>query len=332
MKKTILIVTTPGDAHSDVVAAFLRRNGHEPRFLYPESMFSEGGTTFRMDGKERRVTFGQTWNEVPIDLDEVRAVYWRKPFEPEMPESLPEWERSLAQREAQQALDAIWKLLTHRDDVYWMSDPAAIRGASNKLEQLHRAALLGFETPATLVTNQPDEAEKFRIESGGAIIYKTMAGQLPGQPMEFVNGTGKLLLTSLVEESIGAEAAIGVAPCMFQEHITKDRELRVTVFEDQVFTCALHSQEDPRSRIDWRHQNADFSYTAEKLPEDVSLNCVEMVRSYGLNYGALDFIVTPDGRYVFLELNPNGQWMFVQMKVPELALTQTLTDILVRNA
>jgi D-alanine-D-alanine ligase-like ATP-grasp enzyme len=38
-----------------------------------------------------------------------------------------------------------------------------------------------------------------------------------------------------------------------------------------------------------------------------------MVQALGLNFGCIDFIVRPDGRMVFLECNPNGQWLWIEM-------------------
>ncbi len=60
--------------------------------------------------------------------------------------------------------------------------------------------------------------------------------------------------------------------------------------------------------------------------------CLAFVKSYGLNYSAMDFIVTPDDQYIFLESNPNGQFAFIQMKVPELKMLEALAACLVRGA
>jgi hypothetical protein len=44
-------------------------------------------------------------------------------------------------------------------------------------------------------------------------------------------------------------------------------------------------------------------------------------------YGAFDFIVTPKGHYVFLEVNPAGQYMWVEAKT-RLPITLALAEVL----
>lgn len=120
---------------------------------------------------------------------------------------------------------------------------------------------------------------------------------------------------------------------MFQELVPKRIELRVTVISDQVFTAAVDSQADERTALDWRLQaDADIPWMASDLPDDLRQLCLDMVADYGLTYGAFDFIVTPEGEHIFLELNPNGQWMFVQERVPELRMAQALVDTLIAHS
>jgi pyruvate carboxylase len=44
----------------------------------------------------------------------------------------------------------------------------------------------------------------------------------------------------------------------------------------------------------------------------VACGVTGLMRSLGLRFGALDFLVTPEGEWVFLEVNPNGQRAFVE--------------------
>ena len=73
-------------------------------------------------------------------------------------------------------------------------------------------------------------------------------------------------------------------------------------------------------------------YRAVSLPPLVTERILAFVRSYGLNFSAIDLIVTPDDRYVFVENNPNGQFIFIEDKVPELGLTDALAACLIRGA
>jgi glutathione synthase/RimK-type ligase-like ATP-grasp enzyme len=102
---------------------------------------------------------------------------------------------------------------------------------------------------------------------------------------------------------------------MFQGHIPKKFELRITVVDHEVLAAEIHSQSTQRTRLDWRHY--DHSHTPHRihqLPERVRRACLDMVSRLGLRFGAIDMIVTPDDRYVFLEINPNGQWLWAEQQ------------------
>jgi glutathione synthase/RimK-type ligase-like ATP-grasp enzyme len=64
-----------------------------------------------------------------------------------------------------------------------------------------------------------------------------------------------------------------------------------------------------------------------ELPDEVESKVHELMNTFGLIYGALDFIVTPEGRFVFLEINPAGQYMWVESRTG-LPITNALADLL----
>jgi glutathione synthase/RimK-type ligase-like ATP-grasp enzyme len=221
-----------------------------------------------------------------------------------------------------------------------MSDPRRLEESSYKVEQMRRAASLGLRLPRTLVTNDPVRLRDFHADCAGEIVHKTLAAPLMGVDSgrvyaldEALPATVPGLLTRRVTaEHLAQSDRVALMPSFFQELVAKRTELRVTVFEDQIFTAVLHSQDDERTAVDWRHHEVPFRYSSGVLPDDVARKCLALMRSYELTFGTFDFIVTPEGEHVFLEMNPNGQWMFVQQRLPELTMAQTLVDILLRNA
>jgi glutathione synthase/RimK-type ligase-like ATP-grasp enzyme len=106
----------------------------------------------------------------------------------------------------------------------------------------------------------------------------------------------------------------------------------VTVVGDSLFAARIHSQDDPRTATDWRDMSAEILYEPADLPPEVERRCLDFVHSYGLTFGALDLIVTPEGEHVFLENNPVGQFLFVEQLVPELDLTGAVARCLVEGA
>lgn len=335
-KGQTVIVTYVDDPHTDDVISALLRMGHEPIRLNTNDLpidtnmsltFGEDVTTWK--GSIEILTNGRV-----TDVEDIRSVWWRRPAEFGLPEGLSEQEREFASGEMEHALHSLWASL----DCYWISYPGHIREASWKGEQLQRAARMGFEVPRTLITIDPEAARAFYEECDGRMIFKVMsdpflgaqkvAQRYPEQPPE-----PHMTSTTLITESeLGLLDSVRFVPCMFQEYVAKRLEYRVTVIGDEVFVAEIDSQVDERTIVDWRNFDVDIPYRAGRLPEEIFERCLALVRSYGLNFSTMDLILTPDGRYVFVENNPNGQFIFVEHLVPELRMTEALAACLIRGA
>lgn len=102
-------------------------------------------------------------------------------------------------------------------------------------------------------------------------------------------------------------------PVIIQSYIQKEFELRVTVVKDKVFACAIYSQSSERTREDWRRYDIpNTPHKIYKLPKQIEQKCVDIVKKLGLEFGCIDMIVTPGGEFIFLEINPNGQWLWIE--------------------
>lgn len=331
MSKTILIVTNSADLHADLIVPILAARGCRsfridldafPRDYQCVQLFGAGGVRQRI----RRLA-DDGW----LDLDDVGAVWLRKAAEFSYRSAgLGPQERAFAKLETEQTMFG----LLYNLDCYWMSHPRVLRGAQWKAEQLKRAMRFGFRVPASIVTNSADEARRFLQSLDGGMIFKTLSSPTLGAEMlEPEQRTSGGLPTVLVEESmLGQLDAVDELPCHFQEYVPKQYELRVTVIGRRVFAARIHSQDDPRTMIDSRDMSAEIRYEAAVLPPEVEQRCVEFVRSYGLEYGALDLIVTPAGDYVFLENNPGGQFLYVEQLIPEFRLLEAVADQLIAGA
>ena len=64
-----------------------------------------------------------------------------------------------------------------------------------------------------------------------------------------------------------------------------------------------------------------------RCTENIARKCREYLAHLGLNFGCFDFIVTPSGDYVFLECNPNGQWLWVE-DATGLKISEAIADFL----
>lgn len=110
--------------------------------------------------------------------------------------------------------------------------------------------------------------------------------------------------------------------------LPKKVELRITVVGDHVFPAAISYAHAERAAVDWRTAYQDLRYGIHQLPQGIHYKCLALVHKLGLSFAAFDMIVTPDDRYVFLELNPNGQWQWIE-RATGFLINEMLVDLLV---
>jgi len=331
MNKRVLIVTHSGDLHADRIIPLLAAKGALPLRINLDAFPRDYQLCQLIENRHCVNRLRLLPEEQWIDLDTVGAVWMRKSAEfSYLSADLAQQERAYARLETEQALFSMLYTL----DCYWMSHPRAVRGALWKGEQLERARQMGFRVPASIMTNSPDQVRQFRQRIAGPIIFKSMSTPtLAADDVDVEQRISGTLITTIVDDDMLAELdAVRELSCHFQEYIPKRHELRVTVVGRRVFAAVLHSQDDPRTTIDSRDMSAPIRYEACSLAPEIERRCVDFVRSYGLEFGALDLIVTPEDDIVFLENNPAGQFLYVQELVPELRILEALADTLHQEA
>jgi glutathione synthase/RimK-type ligase-like ATP-grasp enzyme len=312
----ILILTrSSDDACTQQVTLALEERGHTVvRFntdLYPQD--ASLSTTYRRGGRRRML--GE------VDLDKLDAVYFRRfAAATQLPKDLGEL-RAACHRESLQTLYGTIASL----DCFQLDPFAAIAHADHKELQIKRALALGLDCPPTLFSNDPVAVRAFSHEVGEVVA------KLQSKVVVHRHGEQQAVFTSLLSEDDLADMdGLRYSPMMFQAKIEKFRELRVTVVGEQIFPAAIDTTVSRVGQIDWRLDN-DLSYGWEpwELPDSVRDSLRRLVHSFGLNYAAADFILTPDGRYVFLEINAMGEWMWLYRDMDlrvDRALARTLTD------
>ncbi len=226
-----------------------------------------------------------------------------------------------AEQEAKSTIMGLWEIL----DCVWVNHPERNRVAELKIKQLMVANEVGLEIPKTIITNDPEEAEIFfrKTKSEGVIIKRLGGG------IVLDGNQGSAIYTSLVSEAdINDIGRVRYTPTLFQEYIQKDVELRITVVGNKVFPIEIHSQKSERAKFDWRRDTLNLLHREHLLPEDVKQKIINFVHKLGLNFGAIDMILTPNGRYVFLEINPNGQWGWIE-DLTGLPISDSIINLLV---
>lgn len=234
----------------------------------------------------------------PTELTEATAVWWRRPQFPRL-EAITEGDaRAFAHGEWHEALYGLWQLLECR----WMNPPGLDQVASHKPLQLAVASRLGLRVPDTIMTSDADEARAFVGRHGlGHTIYKIFSATYQvWRETRLVRAEDLDMLDSL-----------SVAPVIFQEYIPAVADLRVTVVGGELFCLAIDSR-GTGYEVDFRVDMASARTTQAEVPDTVAAALLRVMDHFGLAYGAFDLRLTPEGEYVFLEVNTAGEFLFAE--------------------
>lgn len=185
----------------------------------------------------------------------------------------------------------------------WLSHPRESR--VNKLNVLEIAREVGLEIPETMVTTEKEELLQF-ISEIGSVISKPL-----GETSFFI-GDKQLhsLKTCIIDDTLVNDIPDSFFPTLFQEQIEKAFELRVFYLDGVFYPMAIFSQNDEKTKVDFRNYNLERPNrkTPYLLDNSIEKKLQNLVHKLGLTSGSLDLIKTPDNKYIFLEVNPVGQF------------------------
>lgn len=255
-----------------------------------------------------------------IDLQEVRSVWYRSPSAFTFPEALSETERHWAMSESKLGVGGVLTSLP----ALWINPPSRNADASYKPRQLATAARCGLQVTDTLVTNTPAAVQRFA--AAGTTVIKAL-----GAASIIEDGGRKTTFTHLLDATDLADLrGIEVSAHQFQRWVPKAYEARVIVVGDQVFTAAIHAG-SAATYVHWRNDYRALQYERINPPAEVVAGVLEYCIEFGLLYGAFDFVIRPDGGWVFLECNATGQYGWIEDAV-NAPITDAIADLLAQGA
>lgn len=254
-----------------------------------------------------------------LDLGRCRSGWWRRALPPALdPRILDGDQAAWAANETYEAMAGFWDALP----ITWVSPPRAIELSMMKTWQLPAARAAGLAIPHTIITSDPDEARTFIDSFGlGRVICKAFSATQQNWRETRMVGAAEYQLLDRVS----------VAPVIFQEFVPAAVDLRVTIVGEEIYAAAIHSQELPYA-LDFRlflETEGGVRMEPAELPDEVESGLLQLLKYAGLRYGAVDMRRTPDGRHVFLEVNPAGQWRFVE-DVTGQPITAAMARLLTR--
>lgn len=191
----------------------------------------------------------------------------------------------------------------------WLGNPEI--HVLNKLKVLMTAAQCGFDIPDTLITTQPSELSRY-CHTNGEVIAKPSSDML----LFRLDDQMFLTFTALVpQDMLGGDGWQGGFPSLFQRCIHKRYDIRVFYIDGDCYSMAMLTQQSLATAVDSRRcdYRRPIRTVPYKLPAAVEGRIRSLMRSLNLNTGSLDLIRADDGRFVFLEVNPIGQFGMVSI-------------------
>lgn len=324
MDKRVVIITHSEDVNGivpTVMAAVAARGGEALRFdtdVFP----TDHQVAFEQTASGESLTLRA--GDAAVTLRPGDAVWYRRArWAGKLPDTLDKQLRHGCVLESEACLRG----LLAAAPCFVLDPPERVRAAGHKPMQLALARRLGLATPRTLITNDPALAHTFITSCADGAVAK----MLSGFPIYAASGEEQVVFTTaLRQQHLAQLEGLRRAPMVFQERIAKHLELRVTVVGRQLFAAAVDSQATPGAEVDWRERGVALipAWTPYELPADVARKLSDYVDALGTQYSAIDLIVEPGGRHVFLEANPAGECYWLECNRPNFPFTANLADVL----
>lgn len=302
--KRVALLTHSGDEYvPDLVAGAIRRRGDECIRIDTDTFPSSASLTVTEAGRALYVD-----DAASLELDLVRCdAFWlRRIYTAHALDVEPHWRAQCAA----QASDALAGTLAMLNDsgAHVVNDLAAQSRAEHKVVQLRAARTAKLTMPATIITNDLHEARAF-VRAQRDNVHDVVTKLLV--PLsQTTDASLPFMYTSAVDDADAAALdGIRSAPMILQARVDKRADVRAVVIGERVIAGALAT-----TSLDWRAPAAAMSATwrAHDLARDVEKCCVAVVRELGLSFAALDFVVDGAGAHWFLEVNPAGEWGFLE--------------------
>jgi glutathione synthase/RimK-type ligase-like ATP-grasp enzyme len=320
----ILILSNRDDLHASRVADKLRERGAAIACVDHRQFPAQARISLRYEDRVAKAIWRTT--EGDLDLSALTGIWHRRPY---LPRPDPRIESDALRKAITDDSDLFLRDLWNATECLTVPAPTLVyRRADLKATQLACAIRLGLEVPDTLITNDPQEVLAFHRKHDGRIISKLAS---PVINRDYL-AEGVRYTNVVSHRDIGYVQSVRHGPVIFQGYVPKRLELRITIIGDAIFPVEIHSQSARRTRHDWRHyDHFNTPMYPHALPAEVERQLRALVAQQGLCFGAIDMVLTPDDRYVFLELNPNGQFLWME-DLMGLPMSDAMCDLLMSSS
>ena len=318
MTNKLLIITNKGDITVDCIVDLL----NERKINYYRLNTEEIGRSIdiEIDIKRNQWVLTDNIKNLTLSLSDFDSIYYRRPELALPPNELNYSERVFFKNEHMSLLEGIYKFLSGKK---WLNNVYSIRRAENKIFQLSLAYKIGFNIPETIITNLAHKAKNFICKNKTSIFKPIRTGLI-----EESDSSSKVLYTSRIDKNyIENIESIKSLPTYFQNEIIKQSDIRVTIVGDQCFSAEIDSQFNNATKVDWRKSSSILPHKTIKLPRRIKEKCILLCEYLNLNFAAVDLIKDLKNNYWFLEINPNGQWAWIE-KILGYPISESIVNYL----
>lgn len=292
---TTLLLTQSRDPTADYIQkAFNKKNQR----IYRINLDDLNVPKFSLDPLQRDEGWIEDINGVKIRVEDIKAIIIRRPAIPNVHKD--ETKNRFLGREILFGLRAFLETTS----AIWMNHPDSNSMASSKPKNLRLASNLGLKVPKTLISSDPIEISNWLEKHEKSIIKAISYGLMERKNSAEMAFTQRIPKNFNVKEDI-----LPSVPILLQEEIEKEADVRVTIVGKNVFSAVL-SQEG--KEIDWRAHNSGDKWNSFQLPEIIEKMCIKLCGKLKLEFAAIDLVKSISGDFFFLELNPNGQWVWIE--------------------
>lgn len=319
----ILCLTHSNDHYTiDIVMKRLKELGKEVYRMDTDLFSPKLSFDYSLDNHKSNVHFHD--GNKSIAARDIEAVWYRKLWAIEVPDELDDDFKGIYSQEYYTMRNIFFESL---QGLLWFNPIAKDHEISNnKFGQLSAAVRSGIDIPKSLFTNDEKKVKAFFFDE----CNKQMIAKLHGALSRSMAGDTPFFPTTLITESnLEGLATLVYCPMIFQEMIPKAYELRIVYVDGEFFAGKINAGKSERGKTDWRiATDIYFGWEHYQLPDKIAVSLTKMMQEMNLFFGAIDMIRHQDGRYIFLEVNPQGEWGMLQRDL-QYPIGETIAEKLV---
>ncbi|HEY6447229.1 MAG TPA: hypothetical protein VIY53_12280 [Acidobacteriaceae bacterium] len=250
----------------------------------------------------------------PGTLESGDVVWIRRPEPPLANPNVAEADRKFARGEYRWFSESVMYLLETLP-VRCVNRYSASRMVRNKSVQLLLAHRCGMRVPATLMSNDPSAVKQYLDQHSARAICKAFF------PHIWQKDAGRAVAVTetfeLTQDMLPGDDVLTYAPAIYQQMVVKKFDVRMLLLGSAVYSFALYN---PKGAIDWRQDVTQGVVQVEGIatPESIRQQVLEFAQKSGIVFGSFDFAVDREGCWWFLEVNEEGQFLWLDEFDPKM--------------